>query len=164
MDPALRDSVVAQALSDMSPIRTCTLITYPAGEDYPRLRAMGFVFEGWKIYVSTKRIWQKAREIEGNPKVSVTIVNQNIRRDHFIQIDGVAVPVEGEEFAMWQERRFAKEGDLLRRAAAGMTDEDWAGWRIEPVRLRINGYINEGPFREVPVVALRKSLGLPPLP
>ena len=95
IDPALRETVLAAALSDMSVLRTCTLITYPVGEDYPRLRGMGFVHEGWTVYVSTKRVWKKAGEIFGNSKVTVLFNDTNRRKDHFIQIDGVAVPVSG---------------------------------------------------------------------
>ncbi|MCS7001266.1 MAG: hypothetical protein NZ518_00305, partial [Dehalococcoidia bacterium] len=58
---------------------------------------------------------------------------------------------------------YQKEGDRLRAATAGMTRDDWAGWRIEPVRLRLMGYVSHGPWSEVPVVVPRAALGLPPI-
>jgi hypothetical protein len=160
---ALRDEAVRQALEDISRTVTCTLITYPRGEAFPRLRGMGFVHDGWTFYMSTKRDWKKAIEIAGNSKATILFNDTNRRRDHFIQIDAYATEVTGEEFDTWQEKRYVKEGEGLRRVAARMAPGDWIGWRFDPVRVRINGYISERPYQEAPAVAYRKHLGLPPL-
>ncbi|GIW06024.1 MAG: hypothetical protein KatS3mg060_0829 [Dehalococcoidia bacterium] len=163
LDPETKSRVRDEALDFIRGRRIGIMVTYPPGEPFPRLRGMGFVHEGWVIYMSTKREWLKAKEIAANPHVSVLFYDTAKRSDHFIQVDCRAFPVSGEEFDRWQERRFEKEGDGLRRVAAGMTRDDWAGWRLEPLRVRINGHLNSGPWREAPVVLKRRDLGLPPL-
>ena len=119
LDPALRQRVIDQAFADIQATRTTILATYPTGEDFPRLRGMGFVQDGWVFYMSTRTRYLKAREIAGSPKVSVLFYDTTRRKDHFIQIDGFAHHVVGDEFDSWQERRYVKEGDGLRRIAAG---------------------------------------------
>jgi hypothetical protein len=152
-----------QAYEWLTTARTGTMITFPPGEPFPRLRGMGFTHKGWILYMSTRRKWRKAREVAANPHVTVLFNDTTIRRDHFIQIDCRAFEVSGDEFDEWQEMRFQKEGDALRRAAAGMSRDDWVGWRLEPVRVRINGYVRGGRYSEAPVVLRRPDLGLPPL-
>src|SRR3954469_16349475 len=95
---ALRDEAVLHALEDISNTVTCTLITYPVDEEFPRLRGMGFVHDGWTFYMSTKRDWKKALEIAGNSRGTILFNDSNRRRDHFIQIDAQATEVTGEEF------------------------------------------------------------------
>ena len=157
----LRANVAARALEHVSQRRAAaTLVTYPVGEPYPRLRGMGFAHDGWTFYMSTLKKRRKAREIAANPHVSVLFFDKEIRRDHFIQIDAYAVELVGEEFEALQARRVAKEGDLLRRAWAAVAGER-VGWRFEPIRLRLNGYVSEGRWREAPIVVTREQLGLP---
>jgi hypothetical protein len=45
-----------------------------------------------------------------------------------------------------------------------MTEADWNGWRLEPIRVRALGYCPVPGWSEAPVVASRADLGLPPLP
>ncbi|GIW10334.1 MAG: hypothetical protein KatS3mg061_1391 [Dehalococcoidia bacterium] len=164
LDPATRARLANEALALIAQQRIALLVTFPPGEPFPRLRAMGFVHQSWQCYLSTRRTSRKVREIEANPLVTLLFCDQHRRRDHFIQLDSLAVAVNGAEFLAWQERRYQKEGEALRRATAGMTPADWAGWRLEPLRVRINGHLDAGPWRETPVVLTRADLGLPPLP
>jgi pyridoxine/pyridoxamine 5'-phosphate oxidase len=152
----------AQRAAGRTPTLSVTLVTYPIGE-YPKLRGMGWLNDGWVFYMSTRRVSKKASEILQDPRVSVLCIDHQRRRDHFIQIDGVAQEVTGPEFEAYQERRYQKEGENLRRATEGMTPADWFGFRIEPVRLRLLGYVNVRPWTEAPVVFTRDQLGLPPL-
>lgn len=155
--PEIRQQVLNQALSDLSAQRIALLATYPPGEHFQRLRGMGFVHEGWTIYMSTVKTWQKAKEITANPSVTVLVTNAGKRVDHFIQIDCQAVEVTGEEFAYWQEKRYEKEGAGL-RAVAERVGNGWIGWRMDPQRVRAMGYIDSGAWREAPVVFTRKQL------
>jgi hypothetical protein len=164
LDPETKARVRDEALDFIRGRRIGIMVTYPPGEPFPRLRGMGFVHDGWVIYMSTKREWQKAREVAANPHVSVLFYDTSKRSDHFIQVDCRAITVSGDEFDWWQEQRYQKEGEALRRATAGMTRDDWVGWRLEPLRVRINGHISGGPWSEAPVVLSRRDLGLPPLP
>lgn len=165
LDPALRQRVLDDAYADIQSSYITLLATYPEGEDFPRLRGMGFVHDGWTFYMSTRTRYLKAREIAASPKVMILFTNNARRRDHFIQIDGFARRVVGDEFDLWQERRYVKEGDGLRRIAAGMQKDEWSGWVIDPIRVRANGYIDrsESRWSEAPVVFNRADLGLPPL-
>lgn len=163
LDEATKRRVRDEALALISSRRIGLMVTYPPGEPFPRLRGMGFVHDGWVLYMSTKRVWRKAREVAANPHVSILFVDTTKRGDHFIQVDCQAIEARGEEFDRWQERRYQKEGDALRRATAGMTRDDWVGWRLEPVRVRVNGHISGGPWSEAPVVLTRRDLDLPPL-
>ncbi|MFN8535814.1 MAG: pyridoxamine 5'-phosphate oxidase family protein [Dehalococcoidia bacterium] len=163
LDQESKERVRDQALDFIRNRRTGIMATYPPGEAFPRLRGMGFVHDGWVFYMSTRAEWQKAAEVAANPNVSILFYDTTIRNDHFIQIDCRAIRVRGDQFTHWQEQRYLKEGDGLRRVTVGMTDDDWAGWRLEPLRVRINGYITSGPWREAPVVLSRRDLGLPAL-
>jgi hypothetical protein len=162
IDPALRAEVAAKALASIDLRRAAaTLVTYPPGEPFPRLRGMGFVHDGWTIFMSTIRARRKAREIAANPYVSILFIDTTTRRDHFIQIDAYAVELVGAEFEALQARRLAKEGELLQRAWDAVKAER-VGWRFEPLRARVNGYVDSGPWRQAPVVFTREQLGLAP--
>ncbi|MCS6800952.1 MAG: pyridoxamine 5'-phosphate oxidase family protein [Chloroflexota bacterium] len=163
LDAETKARVRDEAIALIGSRRIGILVTYPPGEPFPRLRAMGFVHDGWVFYVSTRRGWRKAAEVAANPHVSLLFSDTAKRADHFIQVDCRAIEVSGGEFDRWQEKRYQKEGEALRRATAGMTRDDWVGWRLEPLRVRINGHISSGPWSEAPVVLSRHELGLPPL-
>lgn len=137
---ARRQEVAPKVMADLDTLRTGALFVNPPGEPYPRPVQMGFVHRGWRVYMSTRAVTRKAAGVNANPRVTLWFVNQQVRADAWIQIDAIARRVEGEEFAQWQERRFEKEGDRLRRAAAGMETADWSGWVMEPERVRVNGY------------------------
>lgn len=155
---AVRAAVAQRVLADLDVLRTGTLFVYPPGEPYPRPVQMGFVHEGWRVYMSTRATTRKAVAVAANPLVTLWFVNQQVRSDAWIQIDAVARRVQGEEFVRWQERRYGKEGERLRRATEGMRAEDWAGWVMEPARVRINGYASG----EAPVVLGRAWLAAHP--
>lgn len=158
-----RRGQLQDALAFADARRVVVMATYPPGEPFPRLRGMGFVHQGWTFYLSTKAVWRKAREVRGNPHVTLLFYDSTRVPDHFVQIDCQAIEVTGEARRRWQALRFAREGASLERAAAGMQEDDWAGWRMEPVRVRINGYQRNGRFQETPLVFHRAELSLPPI-
>jgi general stress protein 26 len=163
LEPERRAEVLARATAFIREHWTCYFATYrPDG--YARLYGMGYLLadDGWTFFMSTFRDMRKHLDIVGNRRVSFFLVDQSIRKDHFIQIDALARELSDEELAPWQERRFQKWPHEIE--AFAKQGKPWVGWLFDPVRMRVNGYVNDGPWYETPVVFTRAELGLPPLP
>jgi general stress protein 26 len=160
LDPGVRAEVLEKATSLIRASTTCILVTYRRN-GHGRVYGMGYLQEGWLFFMSTFRDMTKAGDLAGNARAMVLIQDPGIRWDHFIQIDTVATELSDEELAPWQETRFKQWPHEIELFAS--QNRDWVGWTFEPIRLRVNGYINSGPWLETPVVFTRKDLGLPVL-
>jgi general stress protein 26 len=156
---AVRQDVLSRALIHVAAQKVTILQTYPKGEPFPRLRGMGFANQNWTFYISTRLATLKAKEIITNPHVTLLFTDSAVRPDHFIQVDADAHVIRDKERARWQEVRYAKEGDFLRQAFEQMDDNEWVGWALVPVRLRILGYVSDGKWGRSPLVYDRSSLG-----
>lgn len=161
LDPAIRSAVLAQARELVEVRRICQLLTTSL-DGYPIQRGMGYILDGWRLYVSTIDGLAKAEELRQEPRCAMVWNDQQIRADHFVQLQCIAREVTGDELAAWQERRFERYPQ--ERKLYGDTLDEWVGWVLEPVRLRCLGYVKERSYwGEVPIVYGRASLGLPPL-
>jgi general stress protein 26 len=162
LDPAVRQQVLDQALAEKLGRSHCLFSTITP-EGYPRLIGMGYLNDGWRSYLSTIKGIRKVLDIEANPRVTILLTDTNVRRDHFIQIDGIAIEQTGEDQAEWQRRRFIQWPHEIEMYDA--RNQQWTGWIVEPLRVRVLGLLPRGTgyWSEAPVLFKRHELGLPPL-
>ncbi len=161
LDPAVRAAVLAQARQLIGERRVCQLQSTSL-DGYPVQRGMGYLVDGWHLYISTIEGLAKAAELRQEPRCAMVWTDQAVRADHFVQLQCIAREVRGVELAAWQERRFQRYPQ--ERQIYGDAVGEWAGWVLEPVRLRCLGYVKERSYwGEVPIVYGRRALGLAPL-
>ena len=164
LEPEVRARVLEQALEFKLARKGCLLGTFrPDG--YPRFSRMGCPNNGWKLYMSTIKRPDKRKiaDVQSNRRVTVLYTDPTIRPDHFLQIDGVAIDVTGDALAEWQKRRFETWPHEIQQYDAHQNE--WIGWIVEPIRVRVLGHLPRGTqyWSEAPVLFRRHELGLPPL-
>jgi hypothetical protein len=159
-DAQIREMVFAQMAEDVQSTSACFLLTYrPDG--FARLYGMGFLQDGWTYFMSTFRGMRKHLDIAASPRATILVQLPAVRRDHFVQIDCVPRELSADDLEPWQQRRFVRWPHELRLYQS--QNKPWVGWLFHPVKIRVNGYVASGKWRETAIVFNRQDLGLPPL-
>jgi hypothetical protein len=137
------DRARAIALDHINRMKNVQMITYPK-TGFPRVRLMGYANRGWTLEILTRKGNVKCRELEADPRTTFVWSWSAFEKEPMrwmIQLDTMALPVEGEEKLALFARRIVKSGPRMRDILERTGPDAQATFRFTPVRLRLQGVL-----------------------